>query len=192
MMRISKFEIWEKKLPAKPPVISGVKARYKAGEVLHGNCSSHSSRPAANLTWIINGVLAKSHQLIQYPAIQENLERQTTRLGLRITVDNRHFASGRLKIRCSASIGSLYWQSTEKSVEEDRPRQSLPTTPPSSLGVQDDFGDLNRKWPSGGLYPPVEEETAQVATVSASRASLHTPAGWLLTLLYMCRVLTVR
>lgn len=30
--------------------------------------------------------------------------------------------SGKLKIRCSASIYDIYWQSTEVSTEEDRPR----------------------------------------------------------------------
>lgn len=30
--------------------------------------------------------------------------------------------SGKLKIRCSASIYDVYWQSTEVSAEEDRPR----------------------------------------------------------------------
>lgn len=30
--------------------------------------------------------------------------------------------SGKLKIRCSASIYDIYWQSTEVSAEEDRPR----------------------------------------------------------------------
>lgn len=30
--------------------------------------------------------------------------------------------NGKLKIRCSASIYDIYWQSTEVSTEEDRPR----------------------------------------------------------------------
>jgi hypothetical protein len=42
-------------LPPKQPQISGIKSRYRPGDTLHGNCSSHGSRPAANLTWIING-----------------------------------------------------------------------------------------------------------------------------------------
>jgi hypothetical protein len=37
-------------------------------------------------------------------------------------VTHEHFASGKLKIRCSASIYDVYWQSTEVSAEEDRPR----------------------------------------------------------------------
>lgn len=97
---------------------------------------------------------AKANQLLRYPRQREPHDRETARLGLRFSVEARHFTSGRLKIRCSASIGNLYWQSTEKSVEEDRPRLPPLTPPPPPTSLQDDFGDLSRRWPPADLFPP--------------------------------------
>lgn len=42
-------------IPLHPPVIIGVRAKYKLGELLTANCSSGRSYPPANLTWFING-----------------------------------------------------------------------------------------------------------------------------------------
>ncbi|KAK6640270.1 hypothetical protein RUM44_011956 [Polyplax serrata] len=37
------------------PVLTGLKSKYGVGEILEGNCISGGSRPAANLTWFLNG-----------------------------------------------------------------------------------------------------------------------------------------
>nr|CAD7589202.1 unnamed protein product [Timema genevievae] len=42
-------------VPKDQPVITGVRLRYKLGETLQGNCSSSWSKPAAKLSWFING-----------------------------------------------------------------------------------------------------------------------------------------
>lgn len=42
-------------VPGKDPVISGIKSRYRVGDIVRGNCTSRHSKPAANLTWTING-----------------------------------------------------------------------------------------------------------------------------------------
>lgn len=42
-------------VPVHQPVITGVQPRYRVGNLLRGNCTSKHSRPAANLTWYING-----------------------------------------------------------------------------------------------------------------------------------------
>lgn len=99
---------------------------------------------------------AKNSQLIKYPLQLETHEKETSVLGLRFLVEPRHFSSGRLKIRCSASIGNLYWQSTEKSMEEDKPKPSpLPTQTPiySNDVYEKDFRDTNGRWPNEA-YPP--------------------------------------
>lgn len=49
-------------------------------------------------------------------------EWQVSQIGLQFLVTHDHFVNGKLKIRCSASIYDIYWQSTEVSAEEDRPR----------------------------------------------------------------------
>jgi hypothetical protein len=99
---------------------------------------------------------AKNSQLLKYPLQLESHEKETSALGLRFTIESRHFSSGRLKIRCSASIGNLYWQSTEKSIEEEKPRTSpLPTQTPiySNEAYEKDFRDTNRRWPNEAYLP---------------------------------------
>ncbi|KDR08348.1 hypothetical protein L798_01306, partial [Zootermopsis nevadensis] len=110
--------------PRGRPVISGIRHRYRTEETLGGNCSSTWSKPAAKLTWFINGNPVEN--LVLYPVIKEtDGERETSYLGLKMVIKPHHFPHGRLKIRCSASIHDIYYQSTEKSVEEERPRGLL-------------------------------------------------------------------
>nr|CAD7428897.1 unnamed protein product [Timema monikensis] len=110
-------------VPIDRPVITGVRPRYKPGEVLHGNCSSSWSRPAARLAWFINGEQAPVSTLVAHPPLKEpGGDKELSVLGLRILLTHAHFPSGRLKIRCTGSLAHLYWQSTENSVEVDRPR----------------------------------------------------------------------
>ncbi|XP_067009532.2 uncharacterized protein [Anabrus simplex] len=110
-------------VPYDRPVISGVRTRYRLGDKLRSNCSSSWSRPAAKLTWLVNDVQASPHQLVHYPIRrEEESDRESSQLGLQLPVKPHHFETGRLKIRCIASIHDVYWQSTEKSVEEDRPK----------------------------------------------------------------------
>jgi hypothetical protein len=67
--------------------------------------------------------------LVEYPTVKEtDGERENSYLGLNMTVKPHHFSHGHLKIRCSASIHDIYYQSTEKSVEEERPRGLLQGT----------------------------------------------------------------
>uniref|UniRef100_A0A182SY96 C2-set_2 domain-containing protein n=1 Tax=Anopheles maculatus TaxID=74869 RepID=A0A182SY96_9DIPT len=42
--------------PLEQPSVSGVQPRYRPGDILRANCTSHNSKPAANLTWTINDV----------------------------------------------------------------------------------------------------------------------------------------
>ncbi|XP_067009687.2 cell adhesion molecule 1 isoform X2 [Anabrus simplex] len=110
-------------IPVDRPSITGVRARYRLGEELQCNCSSSWSRPAAKLTWLVNDEQASQHELKPYPARRDaHSDRENSLLGLQLVVKPHHFQTGRLKIRCIASIHDVYWQSTEKSVEEDRPK----------------------------------------------------------------------
>lgn len=46
-----------------------------------------------------------------------------TTLGLEFRVERRHFREGDLKLKCLASIATVYWNSNEESVERDRPQR---------------------------------------------------------------------
>uniref|UniRef100_A0A182VUG9 Ig-like domain-containing protein n=1 Tax=Anopheles minimus TaxID=112268 RepID=A0A182VUG9_9DIPT len=41
-------------VPKHVPSIHGMRSRYRIGDIVRGNCTSHNSRPPANLTWHIN------------------------------------------------------------------------------------------------------------------------------------------
>ena len=76
------------------------------------------------------------NNLVEYPIVKEtDGERESSYLGLNMTVKPHHFSNGHLKIRCSASIHDIYYQSTEKSVEEERPRGLLHGTSTVGGGV---------------------------------------------------------
>jgi len=48
------FPIFLAETPHNAPFISGIRPRYRVGDILRGNCTSRHSRPAANLTWTVN------------------------------------------------------------------------------------------------------------------------------------------
>ncbi|KAG8234404.1 hypothetical protein J437_LFUL012789 [Ladona fulva] len=130
-------------LPKTRPSIAGVKPRYRVGETISGNCSSPPSRPPANLTWLLNNKEAEPQFVTHYPHMiadsdsrePEENRRMSSRVGIQFVVGPQHFSRspGKLKIRCTASIHGLYWQSTEKSVEEEKPKgpQAPEATRPS-------------------------------------------------------------
>lgn len=41
-------------VPTNKPVITEIKTHYRMSEVIRGNCTSQYSRPASNLTWLVN------------------------------------------------------------------------------------------------------------------------------------------
>ena len=51
---------------------------------------------------------------------------ETSVLGLRFKVREKHFkGSGDLKLKCTATIASIYWKSNEESVQGVRPQSAL-------------------------------------------------------------------
>ncbi|CAO1350406.1 unnamed protein product [Diamesa hyperborea] len=125
-------------LPDDGPRITGGKARYQIGDPVRLNCTSARSKPAAHLTWFINGDPADSSLIRHYDTLvtgREGLE--TTVLGLEFRVRQRHYKKGDMKLKCLATIDSIYWKSNEESVEGDRPQrapvlESRETVPPNS------------------------------------------------------------
>ncbi|XP_012253691.2 uncharacterized protein LOC105684678 [Athalia rosae] len=113
-------------LPIHRPSIHGMKRKYRVGDILRGNCTSDGSKPAANLTWFINGRQPLNSHIRYYNPQDSNIagEHQDSAIGLQFLITPDHFAGGKLKVRCSASIYDVYWQSTEVSAEEDRPKGS--------------------------------------------------------------------
>lgn len=44
-------------LPEEQAIVTGIQPRYRIGDLVDGNCSIKYSKPAANLTWTINGIV---------------------------------------------------------------------------------------------------------------------------------------
>ncbi|XP_014272030.1 uncharacterized protein [Halyomorpha halys] len=109
-------------LPEEGPRIYGGKPRYHIGDNVSIRCVSGLSKPAAQLMWFVNGEPANS-SVLRGPHIsyigREGLEE--TQLGLEFRVERRHFRLGDLKLKCLASIATVYWVSNEESVEGERP-----------------------------------------------------------------------
>ncbi|XP_020286415.1 uncharacterized protein LOC109856021 [Pseudomyrmex gracilis] len=132
--RSAKMNVVE--LPSEMPSIQGLKRKYRVDETLRLNCTSDRSKPAANLTWYINDRQPlKSYVRTYSPnSLDTNdLDGQISQIGLQFLVTHDHFISGKLKIRCSASIYDIYWQSTEVSAEEDRPKVTLYEPPAATI-----------------------------------------------------------
>lgn len=45
---------------------------------------------------------------------------ETAFSNIQFIITPQHFHNGKMKIRCAAHIHDVYWQTTEKSIEEDR------------------------------------------------------------------------
>ncbi|XP_076179788.1 cell adhesion molecule 2-like isoform X2 [Ptiloglossa arizonensis] len=107
-------------LPDEGPRITGGRPRYQVGEVVRMNCTSAPSNPAALLTWFINDDPA-DNQYLKGPHLTGVDEKglQTAVLGLEFRVANEHFKQGDMKLKCLATIATVYLQSNEESVEGD-------------------------------------------------------------------------
>ncbi|KAL1462798.1 hypothetical protein WDU94_014605, partial [Cyamophila willieti] len=107
-------------LPDKGPTITGGRARYTEGDKVGVNCTSGASKPA---TQLVNA----SSAIIRGPwrsSDQNGLE--VTTLGLVFKVSRRHFRRGDLKVKCVATIASIYWKSNEESAEAERQQRQHP------------------------------------------------------------------
>ncbi|XP_025836731.1 uncharacterized protein LOC108732214 [Agrilus planipennis] len=109
-------------LPEEGPRITGGKPRYQIGDTVKVNCTSGRSKPAALLNWFINGEAA-DQSLLKGPHIivtgREGLE--TSVLGLQFVVKQKHFKKGDMKLKCLATIATIYLKSNEQSIEGERP-----------------------------------------------------------------------
>lgn len=88
---------------------------------------------------LVDLFLQADSSLLRGPEMQitgrEGLE--TSILGLEFRVRPKHFRRGDMKLKCLATIATVYWRSNEESVEGDRPQkvpalESRETVPPGS------------------------------------------------------------
>ncbi|ETN63125.1 beat protein [Anopheles darlingi] len=108
-------------LPEEDPYITGGKPRYQIGDIVRVNCTSGRSKPAVHLTWYINGEVADNGLVKRYEPIVSGPDRlETSVLGLEFRVKAKHFKRGDMKLKCLATISTVYWKSNEESVEGEK------------------------------------------------------------------------
>ncbi|XP_045533117.1 uncharacterized protein LOC123720519 isoform X1 [Pieris brassicae] len=106
-------------LPKSDPELNGLKRYYRPGMKLKAECISYDSMPAANLTFYINNEQAISHHVWSRVGSGENGDLWTAYSTMQYVVQKHHFVRGKIKIRCSAAIYSIYFRSHERVVEEE-------------------------------------------------------------------------
>uniref|UniRef100_A0A182SYB3 Ig-like domain-containing protein n=1 Tax=Anopheles maculatus TaxID=74869 RepID=A0A182SYB3_9DIPT len=80
-----------------------------------------------HLTWYINGEPAEPGLVKRYePQITGIDKLETSVLGLEFRVKPKHFKHGDMKLKCLATISTVYWKSNEESVEGEK-LQKAPT-----------------------------------------------------------------
>ncbi|CAG4985700.1 unnamed protein product [Colias eurytheme] len=107
-------------LPAFGPVITGSRLRYHVGDRVQVNCTSGRSRPATRLAWYINGEPAPAAAVLPPEHHKHDDGLETTSLALDFKVKPKHFRKGDLKLKCLATIATVYWRSNEESVQGEK------------------------------------------------------------------------
>jgi len=109
-------------LPDDKPRLTGIKEKYQIGETLEAMCTSWQSHPPANLTWFINEEPARSDYLKPMKIREEYDETMTSVLQLRFEISPHHFRDGAIKLKCTSSLLTIYWQSSMVELHEATPR----------------------------------------------------------------------
>ncbi|CAL1689067.1 unnamed protein product [Lasius platythorax] len=87
------------------PVLDGIRASYKIGEVLEAECTSGLSYPPAVLTFILNDKEVNSAftKDLRASSIDGSVV-STTRLGLTLKLERHHFVGDSLKVICQSTL----------------------------------------------------------------------------------------
>ncbi|OXU24243.1 hypothetical protein TSAR_001205 [Trichomalopsis sarcophagae] len=107
-------------LPERGPTITGGKPKYQAGDLVRVNCTSAPSKPPALLVWYVNEEPV-DNQYLKGPHITKANENglEIAQLGLEFRAYPKHFRHGDMKLKCLATISSVYKRSNERRVAGD-------------------------------------------------------------------------
>ncbi|RLU26153.1 hypothetical protein DMN91_002319 [Ooceraea biroi] len=138
--------------PKTDPTIRTEKERIVVGETLRVNCITGSSRPAPSVTWKLNGNRIANdsmHYKVWHYQIPHEDEMQSAKSLIEIRVTSNMFRSGRLNLRCTASISDVYRKSADIEITEDVPRIASITgeSPPYDHRAN---GCAGQNWPWNG------------------------------------------
>ncbi|XP_073949005.1 uncharacterized protein [Choristoneura fumiferana] len=141
-------------LPETGPTLSGFRSRYRAGERVHASCACGASRPAARLAWYVNGEPAPPAAVAASTTVVGGLEVATLTLDFRVTEE--HFKNNGLKVKCLATLATLYWRSNEESAvrARDAAQETLELRTRTTAARGDDARDRRRAANAAPLFNP--------------------------------------
>ncbi|KAJ8968950.1 hypothetical protein NQ317_007712 [Molorchus minor] len=122
-------------IPEDGPVLRTEVQKIAPGAMIRANCTTPGSYPAMNITWFINDTEMNStsqveirNSIFHYDALPG---KETARSTISLRVTPELFKSGKMRLRCSATMFTLYSLSRETEIQEDAPQLALimvPTT----------------------------------------------------------------
>ncbi|KAK8744664.1 hypothetical protein OTU49_000555, partial [Cherax quadricarinatus] len=106
-------------LPEEKPNIEGdVAGHYAVGDTVNLNCTAAPSIPEASLVWFINDKQASQECVHKYELEKLSDGLAVSKLGLNFRLNQSHFINGELKLKCTATIATLYHSSDEHSQQD--------------------------------------------------------------------------
>ncbi|KFB46626.1 AGAP009829-PA-like protein [Anopheles sinensis] len=121
-------------VPVTKPLITGIKQFYRIGDVVEGNCTSYNSKPAANLTWLLDDKKINGSQILQYPPYKDvRSSLDTSTLGLAFPLSHHFLGRSKLKFSCVAKIHDVYEQRVDRWIEDERPKLLAASASPVGL-----------------------------------------------------------
>ncbi|XP_046662909.1 uncharacterized protein LOC124355799 [Homalodisca vitripennis] len=113
-------------VPVGEPEIATEKLRYASGEQIHVNCTAPPSHPAVNITWYLNNHQEKAEYTV---ATLGGLEQALSVLSLEAD-------TGKLSLRCEATMYHLYHGVSELELWQDSPRPASVLGPSHNGGAR--------------------------------------------------------
>uniref|UniRef100_A0A182F1W7 Uncharacterized protein n=2 Tax=Anopheles albimanus TaxID=7167 RepID=A0A182F1W7_ANOAL len=132
MIISSEMEVVE--IPVTKPLITGIKPFYRIGDVVAGNCTSYNSKPAANLTWLLDDKKVNASHTVQYPVYRDPRSGlNTSTLGIYYHLSHYFMGRSKLKFSCVAKIHDVYEQRVDRLAEDERPKLMAASAAPVGL-----------------------------------------------------------
>lgn len=103
--------------PSSAPLITGGEEYYAEGHIINLICTSNMSKPAATLSWRINGKQAPSNFVVNRRSVEHSQSGlESSVLGLRFPATREYFNRGVAKIKCEAEIAGGVWATSQSQV----------------------------------------------------------------------------
>ncbi|CAL1265151.1 unnamed protein product, partial [Larinioides sclopetarius] len=107
-------------LPSSGPDIIGLQPRYQISDEVNITCSFGPSKPAAKVSWYINGELAQAHHVTHLPPRKTKEGLQWIELRLVFIMDTKYIRKGGLRLQCLAEVFLTYARSHHELVIGER------------------------------------------------------------------------